>query len=904
MSLSFGTSHKFFPTGAALQDYLLDQAGPDALVVVPHQRLAHQVWHRQRTAALAAGRLAWEPLALFTLNAWWSELFQGLWPKEALASALVRLARWRQALQTAPPPPGPTPDLAWAQALDDAHTLLGRYSMAGGDARPTAGEGDSPLITWRRRVTGFYVELLRQGAWLSPGELPAFLVAALRQGRIKLPPRLLVAGLETPAPMEELWLKEVSRRTQVVHLQVRGDLENVRQAVALPDPGQELHWVAARLVELARRGLPLHRLAVTAMAIDAYTPQLRRVLAELLGPPQSPEGWAYNFSQGPNLSEVPFFQAALLPLTFIAARERREDLVALLLSPYYREVQVHGCPPAQWDRAFRERRVDQGWDHLRQAVLRSRPPEAETAVLQRLDRVWDSLKLPAAPAGEWRRLLKAAWRELGFPRGLGEAEREPWNRLAGLLSELETALGPVGLAAGEFLEWLKIGAQQVILPGPGIQTAGIQVLGLLEMRGLDFSQVFCLGMNSGTLPAPPRPLPLLAAAEKRLVLGGTYQSQHHFAAELFHNLLGASPHLTLTRPQVVDQEEQVSTPVYLGEWGQADMAVLTTPNSAWLRSPAIQAVFRAPQPPGFPGYPDPPLPWTLPGEISLSQVSTALGCPCRFLLGNLLEIRELPEIEAGLNPRERGQLLHEVLARFTAPFQEILETDQAWDHQRARELLQEAARRALAPLSFDLHWQAEENRWLGEAGLLWEWLSRERERFEAGWRWLGSEVAFQDLRGQDWPFTLSGRIDRLDYHPENSDLVVWDYKSGNLPKKNQVLEEVAEAQLPCYLLAVQQGRVKVNQTAVNLRAGFIGLKSPRSQHLKHEDFGATPEKWREAALAFAAKVTALGRRLAAGDFRPDPTPAPEKPHGGACQYCPYELVCGFVPAPDLEEEEM
>ncbi len=68
-------------------------------------------------------------------------------------------------------------------------------------------------------------------------------------------------------------------------------------------------------------------------------------------------------------------------------------------------------------------------------------------------------------------------------------------------------------------------------------------------------------------------------------------------------------------------------------------------------------------------------------------------------------------------------------------------------------------------------------------------------------------MAFQDLQGRDWPFTLRGRIDRLDYHPENSDLVVWDYKSGEIPKKNQVLEEVAEAQLPCYLLAVQQGRV-------------------------------------------------------------------------------------------------
>jgi hypothetical protein len=133
--------------------------------------------------------------------------------------------------------------------------------------------------------------------------------------------------------------------------------------------------------------------------------------------------------------------------------------------------------------------------------------------------------------------------------------------------------------------------------------------------------------------------------------------------------------------------------------------------------------------------------------------------------------------------------------------------------------------------------------------------------------------------------------------------VVWDYKSGNIPRKGKVLDDREESQLPCYLLAVQEDRVPVPPAAATLRAGFIGLKSPRPQHLRHEDFGATPEKWREAAAAFAARVAALGRRLAAGDFGPDPAPAPEKPHTGACQYCPYELVCGFAPEPASEAEE-
>ncbi|MEJ2672572.1 MAG: PD-(D/E)XK nuclease family protein, partial [Deltaproteobacteria bacterium] len=867
--MSFGSSQKIFSSGGALQDYLLAQTGSGTLTVVPHQRLARQIWHRQRLGVLPTAGAAWEPPALRTLQAWWSELFQGLWASQTVAPFLVRLALWRQALTEVTPPAGPTSELSWAQALDEIHILLCRHGLPVQEPGPA----DAPLVAWRRRVSRVYIDLLRRHNWLSPGELPAFLIAALKNGQIKLPPKVLIACLDTPAPVEELWLQEVNRRIQVMDLKVRGDKENVRAAVSLPDTRQELDWVAAQLVELAGKdGWTPHRLAVTAMDLDTtYAPQLRRVLAEILGPPEAPGGWAYNFSQGSSLAEVPLFQAGLLPLQFLADRERRVHLASLLLSPYYGKLQLHGRPLAHWDRIFREHGCDQGWDRLRQAVSGSLSVEGETAALARLDRAWDLLKNAPAPARHWCRQLQAAWRELGFPRGLQEAESEAFERLIQLLAEVASALGSGPVETREFLEWLEIGARRIILAGPGLQTAGIQVLGLLEMRGLDFSRVFCLGMNSGVLPAPPRPLPLLSATEKRQVLGGTYQSQHHFAAALYTGLLGTAPHLTFTRPRLVEQEEQVSTPLYQGRWRQAEMAVLTAPHPAWLRSPAVRAAFQAATSPGPPEFADHPVGLPVPGEISLSQVSTALGCPCRFLLAEVLKIKELPEIEAGLPPRERGRLLHAVLARFASEFKEILVEERAWDQKRAGELLQEAARQVLAPLSFDLHWQAEADRWLGEAGLLWEWLRLERERFEEGWRWLDLEVAFQGLRAPDWPFTLKGRIDRLDFHPESCDLLVWDYKSGEIPKKREVLEDLAEPQLACYLLAVEQGRLPVSQARANLRAGFIGLKSPRPQHMKHEDFKATPETWQAAAAAFAQRVAALGRRLAAGDFRPDPT---------------------------------
>jgi exodeoxyribonuclease-5 len=767
---------------------------------------------------------------------------------------------------------------------------------------------DAPLIAWRRQITRIYERLLRDGAWLAPGELSTYLLKALTTGKLGLPQQVMVVGFPTPAPAEEAWLQAVAAATRVVHLQVKGDPRAVQEAVVLPDRGQEVEWVAAEVLKSAHQdGLPWHRLAVTALEMELYAPRLRRVLAELLGPPQTEAGWNYNFSQGPPLSETPLFQAALLPLKFLAGGEAREDLISILLSPYYGLAPESQPPPAQWDRFFRDCRAEGGWQRLRAAVAQSdQATPAWEEVLARLDRAWENLRVPAATGKEWVRRLNAVWKSLSFPQNLEDGEAAPLSRLNELLQELEAALGPETLNPGEFLSWLTHGARRLTLPGPGVQEAGLQVLGLLEMRGLDFSRVWCLGMNSGVLPPPPRPLPLLSAGEKRLVLGGTYQSQHHFARELYDTLLGSAPEMVLTRPRLVEQEEQVPTPLYLGEWRPEEMSPLSRPHPAWLRSPAVAAALAGPGVAAGPALTETPITMELPGELYLTRAQIALSCPCRFLLQILLNIEELAEIEAGLPPTERGDRLHKVLARFAAEFQQILQEQDGWDQDRARKLLAATARLILKEDLPDLHWQAEWDRWLGEGdtpGLLWEWLAQEKARYEEGWRWQGQEVRFRDLKGEGWEFSLRGRLDRLDHHPGTGDLIIWDYKTGEIPTAAKVFDKVEDFQLPGYLLAVKRGRVPTPPETQNTRAGFIGLKSTREKHLKYEDFQSRAAEWDRLVAIWEERLAALGKRLKAGDFSPQPFPAPEGKNQGACQYCPYTLICGHTPEPAIEEGE-
>jgi ATP-dependent helicase/nuclease subunit B len=353
----------------------------------------------------------------------------------------------------------------------------------------------------------------------------------------------------------------------------------------------------------------------------------------------------------------------------------------------------------------------------------------------------------------------------------------------------------------------------------------------------------------------------------------------------------------------VDQEECVATSMFLGKWQEEQISPLSRPHPAWLRSPGVRAAFVPPSSPRPEAAAPVSLP--LPPEVSLTQAQTALGCPCRFLIEVLLTIRELPEIEAGLSPGERGDRLHQVLARFAGEFKKILDEHQYWGDEQAeqaRELLQATARRLLEDRLTDLHWQAELDRWLGEEGLLWEWLRREQERFHQGWRWLAMEERFQDLGGPGWPFRVKGRIDRIDCHRDEG-LVLWDYKTGEVPKAQKVFEDLEEFQLPGYLAAIKQGRVDAAKGEAPLRAGYIGLKSARQKHLQHEDFPKRAGEWGQVIAAWEERLAALGARLAAGDFSPQPFPGPAGKDEGACRYCPHLLICGFIPPEPSEGEE-
>ena len=183
---------------------------------------------------------------------------------------------------------------------------------------------------------------------------------------------------------------------------------------------------------------------------------------------------------------------------------------------------------------------------------------------------------------------------LEFPYRLEPEEAGQWQAWLNLLDEFALAGGERPWTAAALVEWLSWGAARLDLPGDGSVDTGIQIQGLLELRGLDFDAVFCLGLNMGVFPPPPRHLPLLTSREKALVLGGDYQSQQEFAETSYRYLLAAAPQLFLTRPLVDQEEDQIASyiiPPNIWEKDPLKFTALSQAHPAWLRSPAVQAAF-------------------------------------------------------------------------------------------------------------------------------------------------------------------------------------------------------------------------------------------------------------------------------------------------------------------------
>ncbi|MFP4145517.1 MAG: PD-(D/E)XK nuclease family protein [Phycisphaeraceae bacterium] len=254
-------------------------------------------------------------------------------------------------------------------------------------------------------------------------------------------------------------------------------------------------------------------------------------------------------------------------------------------------------------------------------------------------------------------------------------------------------------------------------------------------------------------------------------------------------------------------------------------------------------------------------------SLRVTGFNDYLACPYRFYLKHVLRLRDVGGEQVEMDGAAFGTLCHEVLARFGRSELAASTHPHAIADYLSGQLDAAARRKFGSRPRAALRLQIEQMRSRLEA------LAAKQAAWSAeGWRILPEyvEADFEARVSVDRePFTITGRIDRIDHHPERGYRIV-DYKTGDTAAKpdkahrkgRQGEKAWTNLQLPLYRDLCRPAGV-----TGPIELGYVNL--PR----KLSEVGFEPAKWSDDELAEAAAVRdAVIRGVRAQQFWPPAEP--------------------------------
>jgi len=193
---------------------------------------------------------------------------------------------------------------------------------------------------------------------------------------------------------------------------------------------------------------------------------------------------------------------------------------------------------------------------------------------------------------------------------------------------------------------------------PGTPLHGMQVLGGLETRSLQFANVYVLDANEGSFPEAFRESTLLPFAVRRSLGLSTSRDQEDIAAYYFELLVAGARRLHLFTADRADRQRSRFVERLLWEEqkrkGIAEDRGLVRPVSyrVTLTNPAPRPVAKTPEVAAL----------LASLTHSATSIDTYLQCPLKFYYRTVLRLSKREELAGDVESREIGTLVHAVLA--------------------------------------------------------------------------------------------------------------------------------------------------------------------------------------------------------------------------------------------------
>ena len=850
-------------------------------VVTPNRRLAQALGAEFDRGQLVAGREAWEtpdvlPYAAFVERLYEDALYsdlapglpllltpeqeQGLWEERVSGSATGG------ALLAVPE----TAALA-REAWELAHAwhLVDRL-----DAAPLNDDA-AAFVGWSRA----HAERTAQARLTDRARLPELVRGVLEHPWVRKPKLLVGYGFDLVTPQQRvLFAALAAAGVELASCRTpRREARAVR--VAAVDARDEMlraaHWARARL-----EANPDARIAIVVPDLATRKNALRRAFARTLDPGGVMGVPPYNISLGDPLTSQPLVAHALAALELGGPGIDFERASLLIRSPFIALGETEGARRAGIDARLRRRAEPHTTlDRLARQV------DAAPGLARILEAYAGFRKhrlFAVQSPGDWARAFSEALSGLGFPgeRTLDSAEYQTlkkWHEVVARFAGLDRVVAKLGFAAA--LGRLRRMAAGTLFQ-PESPPVPIQVLGVLEAAGMVFDHLWVMGLSDEAWPMHPRanpfiPLPLQTRAG---VPNASPASALELAQRLTAEWLTGAAEVVLSHPRREGDRDLLASPL-AAHVAEADpqAPAYGTWRAAIHRAAKIERLADAR---------GPELATDEPARGGAQLIKNQAACPFRAFAIHRLGAAGVESPHSGLDARERGTLLHRMLA---AVWRE-LGTKRALDAlpgAALEALLARAAEEAIAgerhrrPATLSGRFAGIEKARL--VGLANAWLDVERGRDD--FTVLEVEAKRAVAVG---PLRLDLRLDRVDETGYGARIVI-DYKTGKASLATLAPPRPDEPQLPLYVVAAEADAAAAAFAQVSADAmRFVGLardagilpgvKTPA-------DAGGAPS-WAEQVAGWRAELERLAVEFASGHAAVDP-----KRRGETCRECDLQPLC-------------
>ncbi len=516
------------------------------------------------------------------------------------------------------------------------------------------------------------------------------------------------------------------------------------------------------------------------------------------------------------------------------------------------------------------------------AAVHHRWPVLQT-VYSAISRLLAPLSGRSRPLREWASPLAAL---LGEVYGGRDLDR---NRPADL--ELIRSLETVALRLREFAELppeapgvpvtgasqalalVLNGLAEVTLPEEG-KPGAVELLGWLELALDDAPVLLVTGFNEGCIPESVSADAFLPDGLRREL--GLLDNRRRYArdAAILEGLVRSREQLLLVAGRRTAAGEPLAPSrlffacdeatlirralTFYGAEAEAAGGAAGVPAPRLLLPAGEKSRFRVPRP----RKPERPV-----NRLPVTAFRSYLACPYRFYLRHVLKLAGLDDARLEMDGGLFGNLLHDVVRDWgRGPLVDT--TNPALLAEELGTCLDHLARERFGPERLPaVEIQLYQARRRLQSFARWQ-----AAHAAEGWRieWVEADLeATVEVDGE--PFTLHGRVDRIDVHPDLGCLVL-DYKTGDMGRGPEEVHRTgrkgartwADLQLPLY----RRLAASLDIEPQSVRLGYLCL--PR-------DLGAPTlleAEWTEAELAEAeAEALRVIREIRIGEFWP-PKPAP------------------------------